>query len=487
MVLKRCIYGVDKNPLTVELAKVSLWLHSFTVGAPLSFLDHHLRCGDSLVGLRVREAQQDFERLGGLFLSGAVAGAETAVEGMQRIEQMSDADVAEVRESAALFRNVEEATADLRGVLDFLCGLRWQTAGMKRLDRMSREGLLSENFGGSRRWPSRCWPSGPDSIPPDAPIDRDASWSAFNDLWNDAIVHSPPRALSALGSRLPRRLARLAGLPSRGRIRRRDRQPAVGPHQAARGRVVRDPRPELARAPTAAARRAGIRQLRETGSAARRRLRRRQGARRQARCANSSARPATIPLLGKGDINLYSLFVERAMSLIKPDGLVGLLTPSGIYADKTAARFFKSVSTKRPRVRPVRLREPPPRNGTAAVLPRRGLKVQILRPDIRRRRAALRRDRRAPSSSTTQRPSPTATAAFRWRRTTSPASTPTPAPPRSFAGGATPISPAASTSGIPCSWTAQAMTSAAPGRFGSCRECSDMTIRLPSLPYRVNS
>ena len=51
------------------------------------------------------------------------------------------------------------------------------------------------------------------------------------------------------------------------------------------------------------------------------------------------------PLLGGGDINLYSLFVERAMGLVKPDGFVGLLTPSGIYADKTAARFFKSVST----------------------------------------------------------------------------------------------------------------------------------------------
>ena len=50
-------------------------------------------------------------------------------------------------------------------------------------------------------------------------------------------------------------------------------------------------------------------------------------------------------MLSGGDINLYSLFVERAMSLIKPDGFVGLLTPSGIYADKTAARFFKSVST----------------------------------------------------------------------------------------------------------------------------------------------
>jgi len=54
MVLKRCIYGVDKNPMAVELAKLSLWLHSFTVGAPLSFLDHHLHCGDSLFGLWTR-------------------------------------------------------------------------------------------------------------------------------------------------------------------------------------------------------------------------------------------------------------------------------------------------------------------------------------------------------------------------------------------------------------------------------------------------
>ena len=50
-------------------------------------------------------------------------------------------------------------------------------------------------------------------------------------------------------------------------------------------------------------------------------------------------------MLSGGRTNLYSLFVERAMGLVRPDGLVGLLTPSGIYADKTAARFFKSVST----------------------------------------------------------------------------------------------------------------------------------------------
>ncbi len=52
-VVERCIYGVDKNPLAVELAKLSLWLATVAAGRPLSFLNHHLKCGDSLVGARV--------------------------------------------------------------------------------------------------------------------------------------------------------------------------------------------------------------------------------------------------------------------------------------------------------------------------------------------------------------------------------------------------------------------------------------------------
>ena len=52
------------------------------------------------------------------------------------------------------------------------------------------------------------------------------------------------------------------------------------------------------------------------------------------------------PLLSGGDVNIYSLFVERAMTLVKPEGMVGLLTPSGIASDKTAAPFFKGVATE---------------------------------------------------------------------------------------------------------------------------------------------
>ena len=50
-VMSHCIYGVDKNPLAVELCRVALWLESHTEGKPLTFLDHRIRCGDSLVGV----------------------------------------------------------------------------------------------------------------------------------------------------------------------------------------------------------------------------------------------------------------------------------------------------------------------------------------------------------------------------------------------------------------------------------------------------
>jgi hypothetical protein len=54
-VAQSCIYGVDLNPLAVDLAKLSLWLATVAKDRPLSFLDHHLRCGNSLIGTRWEE------------------------------------------------------------------------------------------------------------------------------------------------------------------------------------------------------------------------------------------------------------------------------------------------------------------------------------------------------------------------------------------------------------------------------------------------
>ena len=49
-VIGHCLYGVDVNPMAAELCRVSLWLEAIEPGKPLSFLDHHIRVGNSLLG-----------------------------------------------------------------------------------------------------------------------------------------------------------------------------------------------------------------------------------------------------------------------------------------------------------------------------------------------------------------------------------------------------------------------------------------------------
>ncbi len=121
VVMKRCIYGVDLNVMAVELAKVSLWLHSFTIGAPLSFLDHHLRCGNSLIGTTAREAEANMSQEStGQFnlLSGPFVGLLRAAEIMRGVSVLSDATFAEVEQSETLFRSFDAAAKPYKRLLD---------------------------------------------------------------------------------------------------------------------------------------------------------------------------------------------------------------------------------------------------------------------------------------------------------------------------------------------------------------------------------
>lgn len=189
MVLKRCIYGVDKNPLTVELAKVSLWLHTFTTGAPLSFLDHHLRCGDSLVGMRVSHGVEDLELLGGgLFARSAIAGAEAATTAMGRIEEISDSDVSEVRQSATLFDQVENTTADLRGLLDFLCGRRWEIADKKTKERNDFDTPIVMTLAQHQKGAYKVLARGPDQLCDATSESEAATFGHFSETWHNLRV-----------------------------------------------------------------------------------------------------------------------------------------------------------------------------------------------------------------------------------------------------------------------------------------------------------
>ena len=69
MILKKTIFGTDRNLMAVELAKTALWLHTFTVSAPLIFLDHHLKIGDSLYVEKLPDVQRGLQNLGALLLS----------------------------------------------------------------------------------------------------------------------------------------------------------------------------------------------------------------------------------------------------------------------------------------------------------------------------------------------------------------------------------------------------------------------------------
>ena len=103
-------------------------------------------------------------------------------------------------------------------------------------------------------------------------------------------------------------------------------------------------RPDIARAPRAADRRRMITALSNAGDplADEYEL----ASDRAASAVRVARKCGDFPLLSRGDVNIYSLFVERAFSLVKPEGVVGLLIPSGIASDKTSADFFKKVATE---------------------------------------------------------------------------------------------------------------------------------------------
>lgn len=152
-VLKRCVYGVDLNPMAVELAKVSLWLDCFTLGAPLSFLDHHLRWGHSLIGSTVAEVDAIREAKGQLTLTGTSdwQGLTQAVQTMIDVGGMPDITPAQVASSKQHYESALSGVEVFKRVLD-LHTARWfvqidapKGKGKKKVDifdEMLRSGEL---------------------------------------------------------------------------------------------------------------------------------------------------------------------------------------------------------------------------------------------------------------------------------------------------------------------------------------------------------
>lgn len=325
MILKRVVYGVDKNPMAVELAKVSLWLHTFTVGAPLSFLDHHLRCGDSLFGEWIGPVVSELK--GAMLVRPYVIQAKNAARGMLMVEDAPDADITEVKASSHAFAEVAEDTGGLRGYLDLVHALRWMVPLESGEDREA-EALLDGAHGdivklvtGAAPAPNKAAKALLDRAKRLAARERFLHWEvAFPGVWTEWDTMKPKGGFDAV-----------IGNPPWDRMKLQEVE------------WFATRRPEIAKAARASDRKRMIAALKakkdplwDDHVAAGDR------AERAARVARTCA---YYPLLSGGDTNIYSLFVERARSLIKPDGIFGLLVPSGISSDKSASEFFKGVAT----------------------------------------------------------------------------------------------------------------------------------------------
>lgn len=108
LIAERCLYGVDLNPLAVELAKLSIWLVTLAKGRPFGFLDHNLRCGDSLLGIHRLDQLTELsmtptgkgqQRLFGQNIERAV---HEAIELRQRLREMPIRDIRDVEAMACL-------------------------------------------------------------------------------------------------------------------------------------------------------------------------------------------------------------------------------------------------------------------------------------------------------------------------------------------------------------------------------------------------
>lgn len=109
LVAERCLYGVDLNPLAVELAKLSIWLVTLAKGRPFGFLDHNLRCGDSLLGIHRLEqlTKLRFDSDGGpyqqrIFGQSIKEAVEKAIELRKRLREVPIRDIRDVEAMAHL-------------------------------------------------------------------------------------------------------------------------------------------------------------------------------------------------------------------------------------------------------------------------------------------------------------------------------------------------------------------------------------------------
>ncbi len=303
-VARHCIYGVDLNRIAVELARLSIWVHTFVPGLPLSFLDHNLLHGDSLIGVvSVDDAMEAFNLGSGqgqssLFRQRVESVLTEALKDLERLAATSDAEKREIDDARTAHADAMDKVAPVRELFNVVTAAR---AGVVNMPDDYNEELISElnNAPVIQSEISRLRPIHfPTAFPEVFLRDR----PGFN-----CVLGNPPWEKVKVdkqqwwGAHLPG----VRGMPV-GRMNREIE-------------TFRQQRDDLDRAFEQAIKNAArMKQLLRT----------------------------VHPHLGAGDTDLYQAFCWRNWQLVRSDGTVGIVTPRTALQNKGGMPWRQSVLTK---------------------------------------------------------------------------------------------------------------------------------------------
>jgi hypothetical protein len=352
-VIGRCLFGVDKNEMAVELCKVSLWLESLTSGQPLSFLDDRILVGDALLGatpalLRQPLPPEAFDAIGdddkalarhlksknknetkvgqgqlnfALGSAGGVGYADLTREA-RGLDAFDDRAIAGIRAKEAGYRRLHDSPEYRRARL---AADAWCAAFVWPKKKTEPEGLTTGNIRGLVRGEAVL------SAEQARTVERLRRQYAFFHWYVEfpQVFEVEDGGADASAAGWVGGFDCVLGNPPWERVKLQEQE-----FFASRSRAI-------AEAPNAAARRKLIEDLPRGGDglieAYEDTLRAADGA---SHLVRNSGR---YPLCGRGDVNTYSIFAETMRTIVSARGRIGCIVPSGIATDDTTKFFFQDL------------------------------------------------------------------------------------------------------------------------------------------------
>ena len=341
-VVRRCIYGVDMNPLAVEICKVGLWMESIDPGLPLTFLESHIRCGNSLIGTSRALMGEQVPDAAWAVLEGDDRKVTRSLKRRNREEIAGQRGLPfEPRSETS---SLEEAMHAVEWAPDTDAGAlaekqrRWQA--LLASEAYEHEKLVADVWCAAFVWPK----VEPGPVAEAAPTT--ATWLALRDREappSPVLVETTRRIAEDYGLfhwelAFPQVFARggfdvVLGNPPWERVKLQEQE------------FFAKREPSIATARNAAERKKLIAALPATDPILWKEW---TSATRIAQGLSHFVRQSgRYPLCGKGDVNTYALFAEHNWRVLASRGYAGFIVPSGIVTDDTTKEYFQALLDRR--------------------------------------------------------------------------------------------------------------------------------------------